>query len=259
MSNRAPRAHRQHGTDLLLPFLLLSLLLNFYSDINVVLHLSHITHGGTQEALQHTNTASSVTMSEHGGRAIEIANELHNLVAQLDHQLASERKTNAEQAAEIGVKEERLIEGAEQLQKMIKWYGDAIKGRETPRTQTKVCQVELDQVRGQLKQANSDNLELWKRMNQLEHNFALVKSAWCDDNVALRAERQTSARLQKVLAMEQDQGKSLGLENKRLNEQIEKAQRITEAARLMLEKRGGSGWQEYTELLEALKQAVGDD
>lgn len=204
------------------------------------------------------NTVPPVTMAERG-RAIEIANDLHNLVAQVDQQLAIERKRNADQAAVVGEKEEQLIEGAEQLQKMIKWYGEAVKAREAARAQNKVCQMELDQVQGQLKQANSDNLELWKRMNQLEHKFALVKSVWCDDNVALRAERQTSASLRKVLAMEQDQVNSLGLETKRLNEQIDKAQRITEAAKLMLEKRGGCGWQEYTDLLEALKQAVGDD
>lgn len=198
-------------------------------------------------------------MSEQGSRAIEIANDLHNLIARLDHQLASERKTNAEQAAEIGAKEEQLIESAEQLQKMIKWYGEAVKARETARAQNKGCQMELDQVRGQLRQANSDNHELWERMNQLERNFGLVKSVWCDDNVALRAERQASAGLQKVLAMKQDRVNSLELENKRLNDQIDKAQRITEVAKLLIEKRGGCGWHESAGLLEALRQAVGDD
>lgn len=142
-------------------------------------------------------------MSERGSKAIEIANDLHNLVARLDHQLASERKTNAEQAAEIGAKEEQLIESAEQLQKMIKWYGEAVEARETARTQNKICHEELQRVQMQLRQAEIDNRKLWKRMNHLKHDFARIKSLWCSDNLALRTEQQANAILLRRLAPKQ--------------------------------------------------------
>lgn len=134
---------------------------------------------------------------------IGIANDLRRLVAELDHQLATERKANAEQAAKISLREEQLIESAEQLQKMVKWYGEAVNARESARAQNRLCEEELQRVQMQLRQAETDNRKLGRRMNHLKHDFARIKSLWCSDNLALRTEQQANAMLLRRLAPKQ--------------------------------------------------------